>query len=248
MDYFDESDTSSSFEEGSRRRRKTFIAWLQEKPNGQSLLATVPKPYLCDDFNLVDIEQGMPMDRSSEHDLGDLLEIIKGEAPSAEMLKRDGRLVELATTLYLLIHQRYVQTRPGQQAMETIVEGPGRVPCRRVYCEGTGMIPIGESSGIGGGPVRFWCPGCREIYVVGTGTTVTLDGAAFGPNFPLMYLMGYKGMTGPQIMQGRAENRIYEPRIYGFRVRQGISTFKGRQKQKYEQKYELDDSNNKTTL
>lgn len=233
MDFLEESDTSSSFEEEGRRRKKTFIAWLQEKPSGQSLLATVPRPYINDDFNLVDIEQGMPADRS-DYDLGELLQMIKGEEPSAELQKRMPKLVELAVALYLLIHQRYVQTRPGQQAMESIIEGPGRVPCRRVYCDGAEMLPIGEGSRIGAGPVRFWCLSCREVYVVGTGATVTLDGAAFGPNFPLMYLLGYKGMNGGQVMRGRASVRIYEPRIFGFRVHQGIPTFKGRLRLKYE--------------
>ena len=242
MDFLQESDTSSSFEEDLRRRRKTFIAWLQEKPNGQSLLVTVPRPYLSDEFNLVDVEQGMPVDRS-EYDLGELLDMIRGEEPSAELQKRHPKLIDLAIALYLLIHQRYVQTRPGQQAMETIVEGPGRVPCRRVFCDGTGMLPIGESSRIGAGVVRFWCPGCREVYVVGTGATVTLDGAAFGPNFPLMYLLGYKAMQSGQILQGRPGNRIYEPRIFGFRVHQGIPTFKGRQRVKYTEQV-----NNKSSL
>lgn len=232
MDFLQESDTSSSFEEDLRRKKKTFIAWLQEKPNGQSLLATVPRPYLNDDFNLVDVEQGMPVDRS-EYDMELLLEMIRGAEPAPEMQKHAPKLVELAVALYLLIHQRYIQTRPGQQAMEAIIEGPGRVPCRRVFCEGTGMLPIGEGSPIGVGPIRFWCPNCREVYVVGTGSTVTLDGAAFGPNFPLMYLLGYKGMNSAQILQGRISTRIYEPRIFGFRVHQGIPTFKGQQKLKY---------------
>lgn len=220
---FVESDTSSTYE------TQSFVEWLQEQPNGQSLLATVPNTFIEDEFYLVDIENFF----ESRTDLEELIEIITGDAPDSDCT---AEVLGEATNLYLLIHQRYLQTRAGQQAMESIIEGPGRVPCRRVLCEGAPMLPAGESSRIGVSPVRFWCPSCQELYSVGSGSSVTLDGAAFGPSFPLLYLMGVKGKTSDQILNCNLSPnspRYYVPKIFGFKIKAGISSFKGRQMSKY---------------
>jgi hypothetical protein len=255
--YLPESDTTeASGSAGSsgaenqrpRRQRKTFVQWLQEQPHGESLLVTIPPAFLDDDFNLVDIEEQLPEEFREQVD--DLLVIVQGRAPSDWQLRDEHTRCLLfgAGLLYCVVHQRYLQTRPGQQAMEAIIEGAGRVPCRRVLCEGSAMLPMGEGSCAGSGPVRFWCPSCQEAYAVGSPSSVTLDGAAFGPSFPLLYLLSYKGRTvrdiqaqswrGRRRLSGNAgislitsnmapPPRVYEPRIFGFRVRPGGPTYKG---------------------
>ena len=238
-----ESDTSTSSYEKSKK--KTFIEWLQEQTQGQSLLVAVPRQYIIDDFNLYDLEAFLPSlpvefknSNKIEKEIGinSYLKLITGKAPDSELLKCDeeySREITVAINIYLIIHQRYIQTRQGQQVMEGIIEGTGKIPCRRVFCYGTPMLPTGESSRIGVSPVRFWCPSCKEIYSVGSGNSVTLDGAAFGPNFPLMYLMSFKGKGASDIMSVNPGIKVYEPKIFGFRVRPGIPSFCGSQAKKF---------------
>ena len=70
---------------------------------------------------------------------------------------------------------------------------------------------MGESEKLGESKVRMYCSTCMECYVPKS-RYCDVDGAAFGPNLPIMFLMSYPSFVPTNLP------KYFDPKIFGFRV------------------------------
>ena len=116
--------------------------------------------------------------------------------------------------------------------------------CPRNHCEQARTLPVGLSDIPGEETVKLFCPSCLDVYVPPNSRFQTVDGAFFGRTFGALFLLTFpeydltkrgadvlagarvsdddkdmlNGMYSCNIAPGLGLGRIYEPRIYGFRV------------------------------
>jgi casein kinase II subunit beta len=91
--------------------------------------------------------------------------------------------------LYGLLHQRFIVTEDGVRKMSAKITTGIYGTCPRLACKTSRLVPMGLSIEPNEGKVKLWCPKCHDVYDSGK----DLDGAFFGPDFPVMYhkIMGY---------------------------------------------------------
>ncbi|KPM42853.1 Casein kinase II subunit beta-1 [Neonectria ditissima] len=150
-----------------------------------------------------------------------------------------------AEMLYGLIHQRFICSRAGIQQMSEKYELGHFGCCPRTNCEQARTLPVGLSDIPGEDTVKLFCPSCLDVYVPPNSRFQTVDGAFFGRTFGALFLLTFpeydltkrgievltnsnsrvpdaesqiNGMYAKNIAPGLGLGRIYEPRIYGFRV------------------------------
>jgi casein kinase II subunit beta len=85
--------------------------------------------------------------------------------------------------LYGLLHQRFIVTEDGVRKMSAKISTGLYGTCPRLACKTSRLLPMGFSIEPNEGKVKLWCPKCHDIYDSGK----DLDGAFFGPDFPVMY-------------------------------------------------------------
>ncbi|KZL87805.1 casein kinase ii regulatory subunit, partial [Colletotrichum incanum] len=148
--------------------------------------------------------------------------------------------------LYGLIHQRFICSRAGIQQMSEKYELGHFGCCPRTNCDQARTLPVGLSDIPGEDTVKLFCPSCLDVYVPPNSRFQTVDGAFFGRTFGALFLLTFpeydltkrgaevlssggarinddsvemiNGMYAKNIAPGLGAGRIYEPRIYGFRV------------------------------
>ncbi|KYK55175.1 casein kinase II beta subunit [Drechmeria coniospora] len=150
-----------------------------------------------------------------------------------------------AEMLYGLIHQRFICSRAGIQQMSEKYELGHFGSCPRYNCEHARTLPVGLSDIPGEDTVKLFCPSCLDVYVPPNSRFQTVDGAFFGRTFGALFLLTFpeydltkrgadvlssatsrvpedepliNGMYAKNIAPNLGSGRIYEPRIYGFRV------------------------------
>ncbi|KAK3984464.1 casein kinase II subunit beta-1 [Cladorrhinum sp. PSN332] len=150
-----------------------------------------------------------------------------------------------AEMLYGLIHQRFICSRAGIQQMSDKYELNHFGVCPRTNCNQTRTLPVGLSDIPGEDTVKLFCPSCLDVYVPPNSRFQTVDGAFFGRTFGALFLMTFpeydlskshadpvanlsraalddqlmiNGMYARNIAPGLGKGKVYEPKIYGFRV------------------------------
>jgi casein kinase II subunit beta len=149
-----------------------------------------------------------------------------------------------AEMLYGLIHQRFICSRAGIQQMSEKYELGHFGVCPRTNCNQTRTLPVGLSDIPGEDTVKLFCPSCLDVYVPPNSRFQTVDGAFFGRTFGALFLLTFpdydlsrsgaetaanlgrspddpgmiNGMFARNIAPGLGRGKIYEPKIYGFRV------------------------------
>ncbi|KAK3316441.1 casein kinase II regulatory subunit-domain-containing protein [Apodospora peruviana] len=152
-----------------------------------------------------------------------------------------------AEMLYGLIHQRFICSRTGIQLMSEKYELGHFGVCPRTNCNQTRTLPVGLSDIPGEDTVKLFCPSCLDVYVPPNSRFQTVDGAFFGRTFGALFLLTFpeydlskagtetvtsltraspndesgvmlNGVYTNNIAPGLGAGKIYEPRIYGFRV------------------------------
>lgn len=156
-----------------------------------------------------------------------------------------------AEMLYGLIHQRFICSRAGIQQMCEKYELGHFGCCPRTNCEQARTLPVGLSDIPGDDTVKLFCPSCLDVYVPPNSRFQTVDGAFFGRTFGALFLLTFpeydltkrgadllsnttsrvlanepvlNGMYAKNIAPGLGKGRIYEPKIYGFRVSERART------------------------
>jgi casein kinase II subunit beta len=149
-----------------------------------------------------------------------------------------------AEILYGLIHQRFICSRAGIQQMSEKYELGHFGMCPRTNCNQTRTLPVGLSDIPGEDTVKLFCPSCLDVYVPPNSRFQTVDGAFFGRTFGALFLLTFpeydltktgaetaanlprttdehamiNGVYARNIAPGLGRGKIYEPRIYGFKV------------------------------
>lgn len=150
-----------------------------------------------------------------------------------------------AEMLYGLIHQRFICSRAGIQQMSEKYEMGHFGVCPRYNCNQARTLPVGLSDIPGEDTVKLFCPSCLDVYVPPNSRFQTVDGAFFGRTFGALFMMTFpefefsksaneavshlprantdesellNGMRPQNIAPGLGSGKIYEPKIYGFRV------------------------------
>jgi casein kinase II subunit beta len=150
-----------------------------------------------------------------------------------------------AELLYGLIHARYICSRAGIQQMAEKYELSHFGHCPRTFCEQARTLPVGLSDVPGEETVKLFCPSCLDVYVPPNSRFQTVDGAFFGRTFGSLFLASFpeydlskratetmtsasagendekamiNGQLAHNLAPGLGKGKVYEPKIYGFRV------------------------------
>lgn len=96
-----------------------------------------------------------------------------------------------AELLYGLIHQRFITSRQGMQAMADKYESQHFGFCPRVFCNQARVLPVGCSDIPGQETVKLFCPACLDVYTPPNSRFQSVDGAFFGTTFGCLFFMTF---------------------------------------------------------
>ncbi|KAL1917471.1 uncharacterized protein VTP21DRAFT_3864 [Calcarisporiella thermophila] len=182
----------------------SWIEWFCARSGG--FFTEVPEEFIEDDFNLTGLANLVPYFREA-------LEMILDIESMDDMLLDEPLISQSAELLYGLIHQRYILTLGGLEDMMNKFEHGDFGTCPRVYCRQSFVVPCGRYDFPGLDTVKVFCPLCQDIYNPTSSRYATIDGAYFGSTFPHLLFDTY-----PELVPSPSVNKVYEARIFGFRV------------------------------
>lgn len=118
-----------------------------------------------------------------------------------------------AIKIYGLLHARWITQPRGMAMMKEKYEKGVFGTCPRDQCNGTKMLPMGQTLTPRRHSAKLFCPKCCDIYR--PPGPVLLDGAHFGPAFPHIFLSEYTQFD---------MRKEFQPRVvkaFGFKVHRG---------------------------
>ncbi|KAJ3113018.1 casein kinase 2 regulatory subunit [Phlyctochytrium bullatum] len=146
-----------------------------DSEEGHEFFLEVPEEFIEDDFNLTGLNTTVVL-------YNEALDMILDLEPSSNHSSAQVSLIESAAeTLYGLIHQRYLLTRPALQLMAERLRDLNFGVCPRYGCGGMGTLPCGRSDQLG----------------VDTAKYQNLDGAFFGTTFPHLLFLTFPELIPP---------------------------------------------------
>lgn len=181
-----------------------FVPWVDEFTNNDEFcnwLIRVPDEFIENGFNLTGLEEKVD-------DFDKALDIILDQATESD----NEALISDAPNLYMLIHQRYLQTQDGFLELLDKYENGDYGYCPRLCCENQKCLPYGVSSNLYESHCYKFCPRCNDIYAPSPRSIKKLDGAAFGPSISAMLVIGGEGFSKPYPVKDP------ELKIFGFKV------------------------------
>ncbi|KAI9481122.1 MAG: casein kinase II subunit beta [Benjaminiella poitrasii] len=235
LDY-DDNDSQSNSEDSLQ----SWINWFCSI-TGHDYYVEVPEDFIEDEFNLTGLSAIVPFynealemildiepeeyldedeeDEENKNDNSDKEEEVDDGFWKEKPLQRrhkgwvDPNTVEpYAAMLYGLIHQRYLLTRNGLRVMAERYSNEQFGVCPRYYCYKCPVIPCGRYDEISRESIRLYCPSCMDLYHPFNSLLQNIDGAHFGTTYAHLMFETY-----PELVP-KAKPRIYQPRIYGFRI------------------------------
>ncbi|OCH92947.1 hypothetical protein OBBRIDRAFT_750610 [Obba rivulosa] len=167
----------------------TWISWFCSLP-GHEYFCEVSEDFIEDDFNLTGLNVMVPFWKEA-------MEMVLDVEPDEDASKiPDVSIVEAsAELLYGLVHQRYILTRAGLQAMVDKYEAGTFGTCPRVHCKGCYIVPCGRSDLPGLDTVKLFCPNCNDIYTPPSSRFQGVDGAFFGTTFAHLFFQSYRELA-----------------------------------------------------
>ncbi|KAF9485296.1 hypothetical protein BDN70DRAFT_871319 [Pholiota conissans] len=168
----------------------TWISWFCSLP-GHEYFCEVTEDFIEDDFNLTGLNTMVPFWKEA-------MEMVLDVEPEDEDTSKipDVSIIESsAEMLYGLVHQRYILTRVGLQAMAEKYEGGVFGTCPRVYCVGCNVVPCGRVDIPGNDTVKLFCPNCNDIFVPPSSRFQGVDGAFFGTTFAHLFFQTYRELS-----------------------------------------------------
>ncbi|KJA30214.1 hypothetical protein HYPSUDRAFT_125685 [Hypholoma sublateritium FD-334 SS-4] len=167
----------------------TWISWFCSLP-GHEYFCEVTEDFIEDDFNLTGLNAMVPFWKEA-------MEMVLDVEPDEDTSKiPDVSIVESsAEMLYGLVHQRYILTRVGLQAMAEKYESGVFGTCPRVYCVGCNVVPCGRVDIPGNDTVKLFCPNCNDIFVPPSSRFQGVDGAFFGTTFSHLFFQTYRELS-----------------------------------------------------
>ncbi|CDW81322.1 casein kinase ii subunit beta isoform 1 [Stylonychia lemnae] len=207
-----EGSSSSFVEDSEPDSEETWIEWFCRK-KGNEFLCQVDQQYMMDDFNLTFLKSQVENYKDAYHmilDMEDdynLDELNKKDMDTQIQIKKD------AIKLYGLLHQRFIQSSIGLEAMKSKMMKGDFGFCPRVLCEKQPVIPWGETVHPGVCQTRVFCPKCKGLFQPDYQKHQKLDGSFFGPNLAGILLISY-----PKIIIGKQKTDEFQPKLFGFKM------------------------------
>ena len=130
-------------------------------------------------------------------------------------------MLEDSILLYKLIHQRFIMTKAGLQAVWEKFESQTYGTCPRYYCHDQSLLPMGPSSLPDKATVKTYCLNCQDLYYPSTTRHAKMDGVAFGPSFAHFFVRTVLYAHEKKAIENRSgphDWQTYIPKIYGFRI------------------------------
>ncbi|OSX60276.1 hypothetical protein POSPLADRAFT_1171317 [Postia placenta MAD-698-R-SB12] len=182
----EDADDGREYSSSTPTSTLTWISWFCALP-GHEYFCEVSEDFIEDDFNLTGLNAMVPFWKEA-------MEMVLDVEPDEDAPKiPDVSIVEAsAELLYGLVHQRYILTRAGLQAMIDKYDGGSFGSCPRVYCNGCNIVPCGRSDLPGLDTVKLYCPNCNDIYTPPSSRFQGVDGAFFGTTFPHLFFQSYR--------------------------------------------------------
>ncbi|KIY74161.1 hypothetical protein CYLTODRAFT_433868 [Cylindrobasidium torrendii FP15055 ss-10] len=168
----------------------TWISWFCSLP-GHEYFCEVTEDFIEDDFNLTGLNVMVPFWKEA-------MEMVMDIEPDEDAATKipDVSIVESsAEMLYGLVHQRFILTRAGLQAMIDKYENNAFGVCPRVLCRSSTVVPCGRSDLPGLDTVKLYCPNCNDIYVPPSSRYQGVDGAFFGTTFAHLFFQSYRELA-----------------------------------------------------
>ncbi|KAG5732372.1 putative casein kinase II subunit beta-2 [Termitomyces sp. T112] len=167
----------------------TWISWFCSLP-GHEYFCEVTEDFIEDDFNLTGLNAMVPFWKEA-------MEMVLDVETDEDASKiPDVSIIESsAEMLYGLVHQRYILTRSGLQAMVEKYENGVFGSCPRVYCMGCNVVPCGRSDLPGLDTMKLFCPNCNDVYVPPSSKFQGVDGAFFGTTFAHLFFQSYRELA-----------------------------------------------------
>jgi len=165
----------------------TWISWFCSLP-GHEYFCEVSEDFIEDDFNLTGLNAMVPFWKEA-------MEMVLDVEPDASKIPDVSIVESSAEMLYGLVHQRYILTRAGLQAMVDKYENGMFGSCPRVYCVGCNVVPCGRSDLPGLDTVKLFCPNCNDIYGPPSSRFLGIDGAFFGTTFAHLFFQSYRELA-----------------------------------------------------
>ncbi|KZP32986.1 hypothetical protein FIBSPDRAFT_671720, partial [Athelia psychrophila] len=185
----EEAEEQEGYTSSTPTSTLTWISWFCSLP-GHEYFCEVSEDFIEDDFNLTGLNAMVPFWKEA-------MEMVLDVEPDEDSSKiPDVSIVEAsAELLYGLVHQRYILTRAGLQAMVDKYENGVFGVCPRVYCLGCNVVPCGRSDLPGLDTVKLFCPNCNDIYIPPSSRFQGVDGAFFGTTFAHLFFQSYRELA-----------------------------------------------------
>jgi casein kinase II subunit beta len=183
------------------------MSWLETflaQPRN-ALLVQVDDEFLHNSFNITGAKQQLPHFTPA-------YELLRRGILSPGFQSERETIEKEAEALYCLLHHRFLLTRAGMQLLYEKFQHSQFETCPRVNCRGAQCLPYGLSEQYGRSPVKWYCPGCGDVYDVSERELESLDGSAFGPSWVHLFLQKF-----PEVIPSEPV-KVYVPKIFGFRM------------------------------
>lgn len=214
---------------------------------GNDWCVRVPHSFIEDEFNLFELpnvfrcsltltDETVEKDDFDEYGFDDLIDFITVEELTGKMRsdtkvltscvedpipKISDEMLQDSILLYKLIHQRFIITKAGLQAMWEKFDQQTFGTCPRYYCHEQPLLPVGLSALPGKETARVYCLNCQDLYVPSTLKHSKMDGMPFGPSFAHFFVRTVLYSNETKALENRKGShdwQIHIPKIYGFRI------------------------------
>lgn len=190
---------------------KTWIEDFCRSP-GNEFFAEVPESFIRESMNLIDIGRGVEIPYYKE-----ALAVLLGERSLKTSEGQKASILQSSVTLlYGLLHARFLVSPQGLKVVLEKFSKAEYGRCPRVFCQGQGVLPVGETDLPMQSSVKVFCPRCGDLYSPSDFARV-YDGAFWGTTLAHLVLLGW-----PELKTTPNTNH-YVPRVFGFRVLPRVS-------------------------
>ena len=188
----------------------SWINWFVAL-KGNEIFCRVDDSFIQDSFNLTGLNSQFSY---YEQAMLIILDMENDEEDEEVNESIDDRIEAEAESLYGLIHARFIITPRGLYMMyQKYINGEFGI-CPRVGCHGQYVLPTGSTDVPNAMSVRFYCPGCNELYTPSQRRYDSIDGAFFGTTFAHLFFLTYPDL----LLNARQIAQPYVPRVFGFKL------------------------------
>ncbi|KAK2960622.1 putative Casein kinase II subunit beta [Blattamonas nauphoetae] len=179
--------------------QENWVRWFCSL-TGNDWYCVIPREFIEKESNLIGLHTQIKGYNKALNEILDLRDYDDASSDvDSQSLKRN------TVSLFNLLHARFITTPIGLEMMSLKFLQKAFGVCPRVMCDSQALLPIGQSSQCNKGYVLLYCPKCEDLYIPPSLIHQTIDGAAFGPSFPHLFLFEYPLLV-PPISKPRTHN------------------------------------------